>query len=388
MLAGFILAAYSIVANDAIQTLGTFLSSNSRRPWWVLWIYACLILLAVLVYGWVTNEGDIAYGRLEQFPEPQGGITWLHAIPPVFILLLTRYGVPVSTTFLVLTVFAPTNLLKILTKSLLGYGVAIGVGFVLYLIVANLLESRFMATKDRPPRPYAVALQWLATAFLWSQWLIQDLANIFVYLPRTAELDVLIFAAVVMLVLHAVIFRNRGGRIQRIVTSKTNTTDIRTATLIDFIYATILLYFKEMSNIPMSTTWVFLGLLAGRELALAFRLRHRTISESILLAGKDVGKAAIGLAVSVVLAIGLPILDRSLQQRFSDSAAGSERVVEVSAGGPRPTAQVQAPRPKPAPGQLPGFGRDLRNGGIQPEAESSSSRSLLRHSPRPPGRNA
>ncbi len=334
MLVGFILAAYSIVANDAIQTLGTFLSSNSRRPWWVLWIYACLILLAVLVYGWLTNDGDIAYGRLEQFPEPAGGITWLHAIPPLFILLLTRFGVPVSTTFLVLTVFAPTNLLKILTKSLLGYGVAIGVGFVIYLIVANLLESRFMATKDRPPRPYFVVLQWAATAFLWSQWLIQDLANIFVYLPRTADVGVLIFAAIVMLVLHAIIFKNRGGRIQGIVTSKTNTTDIRVATLIDFIYASILLYFKEMSNIPMSTTWVFLGLLAGRELALAFRLRHRTISESILLAGKDVGKAAIGLAVSVVLAIGLPVLDRRLQQGFSDLATQPKGTVEASAKMP------------------------------------------------------
>lgn len=29
---GFLLAAYSIVANDAIQTLGTFLSSNAKRP--------------------------------------------------------------------------------------------------------------------------------------------------------------------------------------------------------------------------------------------------------------------------------------------------------------------------------------------------------------------
>ena len=312
-----------------------------------------VILLAVLVYGWLTNEGDIAYGRLEQFPEPKGGITWLHAIPPVFILLLTRYGVPVSTTFLVLTVFAPTNLLKILTKSLLGYGVAIGVGFVLYLIVANLLESRFMATKNQPPRPYAVALQWLATGFLWSQWLIQDLANIFVYLPRTAEIDVLIFAAVVMLVLHAVIFKKRGGRIQGIVTSKTNTTDIRTATLIDFIYASILLYFKEMSNIPMSTTWVFLGLLAGRELALAFRLRHRTISESILLAGKDVGKAAIGLAVSVALAIGLPILDRSLQQGFPDSATVAERTGEVPAGDPASEGAPPHTEAETGPGSTP-----------------------------------
>ena len=353
MLVGFVLAAYSIVANDAIQTLGTFLSSNSRRPWWVLWTYACLILLAVLVYGWLANSGDIAYGRLEQFPEPVGGITWLHAIPPLFILLLTRFGVPVSTTFLVLTVFAPTNLLKILTKSLLGYAVAIGVGFVVYMVVANLLEARFLATRDRPPRPYAVVLQWLATAFLWSQWLIQDLANIFVYLPRKAEVEVLIFAALVMLVLHAVIFRNRGGRIQGIVTSKSNTTDIRVATLIDFIYASILLFFKEMSNIPMSTTWVFLGLLAGRELALAFQLRRRTILESILMAGKDVGKAAIGLAVSVALAIGLPALDRSLQQRFSGSGTLSTQTKEVSSPSSESDRLPEQSRTKTSPVPTP-----------------------------------
>ena len=60
MFAGFLLAAYSIVANDAIQTLGTFLSSNEQRPWWVLWLYACSILCTVLVYGWFTNFGDVA----------------------------------------------------------------------------------------------------------------------------------------------------------------------------------------------------------------------------------------------------------------------------------------------------------------------------------------
>ena len=47
-LAGFCLASYSIVGNDAIQTLGTFLSSNSKRPWWVLWIFACSILVSVI----------------------------------------------------------------------------------------------------------------------------------------------------------------------------------------------------------------------------------------------------------------------------------------------------------------------------------------------------
>ncbi|MCA9682528.1 MAG: hypothetical protein KC457_10060, partial [Myxococcales bacterium] len=47
--------------------------------------------------------------------------------------------------------------------------------------------------------------------------------------------------------------------------------DVRHATMIDFTYALILWVFKTMSNIPMSTTWVFVGLLAGRELAMAMR---------------------------------------------------------------------------------------------------------------------
>ena len=37
MWVGFGIAAYSAVANDSIQTLGTFIASNKHRPWWVLW---------------------------------------------------------------------------------------------------------------------------------------------------------------------------------------------------------------------------------------------------------------------------------------------------------------------------------------------------------------
>jgi hypothetical protein len=312
MFFGFLVAGYSIVANDAIQTLGTFLSSNSHRPWWLLWAYACSILIGVLVYGWIVNYGDVAYGRLEKFPEPPGGITWLHAIPPIFILLLTRYGVPVSTTFLVLTVFAPSNLEQMLLKSILGYGVAIVIGILVYSFVSRVVEKHFIDTSSMSPRGRWIALQWLSTAFLWSQWLIQDLANIFVYLPRRLGVELLVFAIVVMLLLHGYIFYRRGGRIQGIVTSKTNTTDIRSATIIDFMFGCILWYFKQVSNIPMSTTWVFLGLLAGRELALTLQLRMRPMRETTSLILQDAGKAAAGLLVSLGLAFGLPALDASI----------------------------------------------------------------------------
>ena len=125
-----------------------------------------------------------------------------------------------------------------------------------------------------------MALQWLSTAFLWSQWLIQDLANIFVYVPRQVPFEFLIFAISVFVILLGMILYQRGGAIQNIVDTKTGVTDVRSATIIDFIYALILLVFKEWSNIPMSTTWVFLGLLAGREFAISMLVtevnKHRT----------------------------------------------------------------------------------------------------------------
>ena len=338
MIVGFALAAYSIVANDAIQTLGTFLASNGSRPWWLLWGYSCSILVAVLVYGWFANGGDPAYGRLAKFPPPEGGITWLHAVPPLMLLVLTRFGIPVSTTFLVLTTFAPGNLGKMLTKSLLGYAVAFVIGFTIYVAISNLLRS--WLTEACPPkrRPIWIGLQWSATAFLWSQWLIQDLANIFVYLPRELPGNGIFLATAFMIVLHAMIFYRRGGEIQRIVTSKSDTADIRSASVIDFIYGWILLVFKELSNIPMSTTWVFLGLLAGRELAINWRMKNRPTSEVRRMLLLDAGKAGAGLAISVILALGLPRIDaavRGATGSSNDNATAVEQpaVMPASVGG-------------------------------------------------------
>lgn len=151
-----------------------------------------------------------------------------------------------------------------------------------------------------------------STGLLWAQWLIQDLANIYVYLPRPLSAPLLLGSLALMVMMQGWIFYQAGGAIQKIVTTKTNTGDIRAATLIDFAFALILLVFKELSAIPMSTTWVFLGLLAGRELALTLRLRVRSPGETGSIIARDVGKAALGMAVSVVLALQLPWLSQWL----------------------------------------------------------------------------
>lgn len=325
-LAGFLLAAYSIVANDAIQTLGTFLSSNSHRHWTFLWVYVSLIFLIVMSYAYFFGSSDMSYGRLNRIPYPENGISWWHAIPPLFLLILTRFGIPVSTTFLVLTIFAFTGgaetagvMESMLIKSGMGYVVALVMGGVVWIMVSRNFERWIHETPRSSHSMRWMILQWCSTAFLWSQWLVQDLANIFVFLPRQT-LDgpdgtqvifsggLILFATLVMIALLAIIFATRGGKIQMIVLRKTNTTDVRAATLVDFIYGLILIFFKELNDVPMSTTWVFLGLLAGREIAIAYMANLRDHREALRDVMFDTLRALSGLVVSVFLAILIPYI--------------------------------------------------------------------------------
>ena len=124
MTLGFLLAAYSVIANDSVQTLGTWIASNNERfKWYTLWIASSLVLLWALWYGWYFNAGDISYGRLNKIPWQE--VKWYHAMAQGLLLLLTRIGIPVSTSFLVLSAFAsPFVLEKMLMKSIMGYAVA------------------------------------------------------------------------------------------------------------------------------------------------------------------------------------------------------------------------------------------------------------------------
>src|SRR5690606_27388277 len=87
MYLGFVLASYSVVGNDTIQTLGTFLSSNERKKWWVLWAFAGSILTFTLLFGYFNYGGDVSYGRLEKYPLPTP-LAWYFILPPIILLFL------------------------------------------------------------------------------------------------------------------------------------------------------------------------------------------------------------------------------------------------------------------------------------------------------------
>lgn len=420
---GFIFAAYAVVGNDALQTLGTFINSNNRLHWFWLFLFAGFILVATFTYGWIINDGDPSWGRLANTKKyPVVDIQWYHTLPPLALLIITRFGVPVSTSFMVLTVFATIGgMTSMLSKSLIGYGLAFVVGLCVYLVVSRTMEKYFrehdlshrapwglatgmgvliaatiyflppllideslysrnaaftviclgllvdlvaLAAHERYTNRlidlglalgvalifaffahllganlllcgvvslafaalvywiaanyraensiYWVLLQWITTAYLWGVWLIQDFANIFVFLPRELTVVECFLAMGVILLLLGYTFWNKGGPVQRILQAKTAVTDIRSATIIDFIYASLLFLFKEVSDIPMSTTFVFLGLIAGREFGFTLFNKSMDAFKAARLTLSDASKAFIGLAVSIDMAVFLPRLAAQL----------------------------------------------------------------------------
>ena len=97
-LIGFLFAAYAVIANDSVQTLGTWMASNNERyNYKVLWGAASAVLLATLWYGWTVNGGDISYGRLNKIPWQE--VQWYHAAAPGILVITNttmacRYQLP------------------------------------------------------------------------------------------------------------------------------------------------------------------------------------------------------------------------------------------------------------------------------------------------------
>ena len=267
-----------------------------------MWGAASAVLLYTLWYGWTTNGGDISYGRLNRIPFQE--IQWYHAMAPALLLVLTRIGVPVSTSFLVLSAFASTFVLeKMLMKSMMGYAVAAVAAYCIWIVVSKILDEA-KPVKEEHKRYWRIG-QWVTTGFLWFTWLSHDMANIAVFLPRQIPWELMVIISVVFIAGLGFMFKEGGGKIQKIVLEKHNTRYVRSATIIDFVYWLILFFFKELNDVPMSTTWVFVGLLCGRELAMATVTGKEKFKTVFPLIGRDFFKMIVGLgaSVGVVLAI-------------------------------------------------------------------------------------
>lgn len=308
---GFFFAAYATVANDSIQSLGTFIESNRKKKWWILWLFIGSIFLAVTAFSWFQFDGDVSYQRLmnpdgsTNYPHPET-FNFLQIIAPLVLLILTRMRMPVSTTFLILSVFSAdtSGITSVVWKSWSGYIMAFVLSFLVWYFSYNVIKKYF---KGRNTHTSWTIVQWIVSGSLWAVWVMQDGANIAVYLPRSLDLtQFLIFALTIFLGL-GVLFYLRGDKIQGVVSEKVRMSDIRAATLVDMTYVILLIYKLFISTVPMSTTWVFLGIIGGREIAISLARnkkgrKHRKKASKMIF--RDFSSAMVGLFVSIALAIG------------------------------------------------------------------------------------
>jgi len=302
---GFGLAGWSVIANDSIQTLGTFIASKSKWfKWYTLAGSASLMMIVVITYGWWAYDGDISFGRLTRIPYQE--IQWYHAVAPGILLLLTRVGIPVSTTFLVLSAFASTVVLeKMLLKSVVGYGLAAVAAYICWIVISKFINEKFDEITIGWKISFWRNAVWVSSAYLWAAWLSHDVANIAVYLPRQLNITLLLIVVTYFTILLFYIFYIQGGAIQKVVLDKTGTRYARSATIINTIYAVVLYYFKELNDLPMSTTWVFVGLLCGRELAISTMNKEYKFKYVFPLIGKDFIKMIFGLSISVGIVLAI-----------------------------------------------------------------------------------
>ena len=257
------------------------------------------MMVFTISYGWVNYNGDIAYGRLTRIPFQE--VQWYHAAAPAVLLLLTRKGVPVSTTFLVLSAFASFTVLeKMLMKSIVGYGVAALAAYLIWVVLERYINEK----KDHPEHiKFWRVGQWVTSGWLWFAWLQHDMANIAVFLPRQLALGDLMMVLFSTVAILGYVFYTGGGRIQEVVINKHGTRFARSSTIINLVYAFILYFFKELNDLPMSTTWVFVGLLTGRELAISSVIEDYRFKYVFPIIAKDFGKMMFGLGASVAIVL-------------------------------------------------------------------------------------
>ena len=309
MWVGFFFAAYATVANDSIQSLGTFIESNKAKKWWILWLFVGSIFLVTVAWSFFHYDGDVTYQRLlnpdgtSDYPHPEK-FSFFQIIAPLVLLILTRMRMPVSTTFLILSVFSAdtSGITSVIGKSLSGYVMAFVLSFAVWYLSYNAIRKFF---KSRKAHTGWMAVQWIVSGSLWAVWVMQDGANIAVFLPRHQSLfQFIIFATTIFLGL-GLLFYLRGDRIQEVVSEKSRISDIRAATLVDLTYVLLLIYKLFISTVPMSTTWVFLGVIGGREIAISLARKkkgkkHRKKAFKLIV--RDFAYAFLGLIISVALA--------------------------------------------------------------------------------------
>jgi hypothetical protein len=302
---GLSLCMFSSMANDSVQTLGTFLSSNSKVAWWKMWFYISTLFVITVVSTWLMTT-RLDFLRLTSIPfDPNNNIFYF--LSPILLIVLTYHGIPVSSTFLILSVFASQEALAaMLIKTFFGYFIGLIVNFILWEIIAKYFRKQIFSPGNKVVWQF---IQWFSSGLLWVSWIINNTSNIVVYVEREFSFYNLCLFLFLGVAIIAFTIYNKGGPIQEIVDEKDGMKSFKITSVTNFCYAFILIKIAEISPVPIATTWVFIGILAGQEMGMAqINLNKKlTLREKYIFANKFIMKdlilAGSGVLISLIFAL-------------------------------------------------------------------------------------
>jgi hypothetical protein len=104
----------------------------------LLWAFFAIPAVLTIVSSWVNFNGDISFERLASkgYDETPTEYTFVQAIAPMILLILTRLRIPASTSLLLLALFSSSrdSFVKVVVKSMTGYAVSFGATIVFYTV--------------------------------------------------------------------------------------------------------------------------------------------------------------------------------------------------------------------------------------------------------------
>lgn len=299
---------FSIVLNNSFQILGTFLIINKNTSIWKSWLFLSSIFVITIMSCWFLCKGQIHFKKLNTIAYTEN-LTFFHYISPLVIIYFTKKKIPASASFLFLSLFASkSGIYALLANTFRSYIISfIGAFFIwkyLGKIIKKLWSNKINFEELEKNQNLWVVLQYVSTASLWISWLISNSPTAIVFLPRQFDFKSLsVFLFLGCFIIYYILYK-KGGAMQNIIKNKKDTDNLQSATMLNIIYSLMIYTLQFAISMPISTTWVFVGLMGGRELAIIENkqniISNISFKNSIQKILKDLLISSIGILISFI----------------------------------------------------------------------------------------
>ena len=296
------LVTYNVIFNNSVQTMGLFMASGKNKYIIVNTLFFLVIFVFTVLLSWFITNGEVHYHLLDN-------ITFYDNIGPQFLLLpillsfLTKKRIPVSATFLIIPLFATRDTVEtMINKTTVSYFLSFVFSFIIYNYLYKKHKSLMNNEKEDTSKIWIVA-EYISTGILWFSWLIVSLCNFVVFVPRNFSVENIILLSIVVAVTIYCVLISKGGEIQKIVDQKSDVKNIKTTVIFNSLFSLMLIFIQHIDNIPVTSTWMFLGILAGRELSISTNNKNMAGAKYRLCLAriwKDLSSAIIGVIISLV----------------------------------------------------------------------------------------